>query len=215
MWPAGPEAPKDPPHARSPNRRHGPAVALADRVPPDCASEPRQSAVNAPPASTRRVDARLGPVRPASARRSASEPPSTQPHTPNRRLSVLLWPAQSGSDLFRRRSAPCRPPISARSVRFGPQPSLGRSMSPPLRRQPLKLPGSRLRRHSQGPPAPPPRPPAQFPAPPARGGTHRYSRPCTRTTGNERGMGNPAEAEISEEIDTPRDPRQEGYSIQM
>ena len=64
MWPSGPEAPKDPPHARSPNRRHGPAVALADRVPPDCASEPRQSAVNAPPASTRRVDARLGPVRP-------------------------------------------------------------------------------------------------------------------------------------------------------
>ena len=29
-------------------------------------------------------------------------------------------------------SPPCRPPISARSVRFGPQPGPGRSMSPPL-----------------------------------------------------------------------------------
>ena len=64
------------------------------RRPPSC---------NPAPVSTRPVDARIGQVRPASARRPASVPPSTRPHTPNRRLGALLWPAQPGSDPFGRR----------------------------------------------------------------------------------------------------------------
>ena len=117
------------------NRRHGApapsspsmraarrsrAAWLRCRAPPVDRQHPAAPSRNPAPASTRPVDARLGPVRPASARRPASEPPSTRPHTPNRRLGALLWSAQPGSDPFGRRAAACRPPISARSGAIRP-----------------------------------------------------------------------------------------------
>ena len=117
------------------NRRHGApappspsmraarrsrAAWLRFRAPPVDRQHPAAPSRNPAPASTRPVDARIGPVRPASARRPASEPPSTRPHTPNRRRGALLWPAQPGSDPFGRRSAACRPPISARSGAIRP-----------------------------------------------------------------------------------------------
>ena len=171
-------------------RRTGPAVALDEGCAPIAcrlvalpspASRPSTPAApsrNPVPASARPVDARIGPVRPASARRPASEPPSTRPHTPNRHRGALLWPAQPGSGPFGRRSAACRPPISARPGAIRPSTGPGRSMSPPLRPA-----GSRSScpaaacADPQGPPAPPPRPPAQFPA---GAGTraHTYGRAC-------------------------------------
>ena len=114
-------------------RRTGPVVALDEGCAsiacrlvalPSPASRPSTPrglpSCNPAPASIRPVDARLGPVRPASARRPASEPPSTRPHTPNRQRGAFLWPAQPGSDSFGRRSAACRPPISARSGAIRP-----------------------------------------------------------------------------------------------
>ena len=175
------------------NRRHGApappspsmraarrsrAAWLRFRAPPVDRQHPAAPSRNPAPASTRPVDARLGPVRPASARRPASEPPSTRPHTPNRRLGALLWPAQPGSDPFGRRSAACRPPISARSgaIRPSTRPwAVHVAASPPAgSRSSCPQPPAPTR---QGPPAPPPRPPAQFPA---GAGTraHTYARAC-------------------------------------
>ena len=194
-WPAGPEATKDPVPRSVSNRRHGApappspsmraarrsrAVWLCFRAPPVDRQHPA-GRLRATPRRPRHrlVDARIGPVRPTSAHRPASEPPSTRPHTPNRRLGALLWSAQPGSRPVR---AALRPPVGRRSalgqVRFGPQPGPGRSMSPPLRppaaAQAARQPPTPTR---QGPPAPPPRPPAQFPA---GAGTraHTYARAC-------------------------------------
>ena len=101
--------------------RRSRAAWLRFRAPPVDRQPPRRPPSRNPaPASTRPVDARIGPVRLASARRPASEPPSIRPHTPNRRLGALLWPAQPGSDPFGRRSAACRPPISVRSGAIWP-----------------------------------------------------------------------------------------------
>ena len=155
-------------------RRTGPAVALDDgcaliacrlvallspasrpSTPRRAFSQPRAGigAARRPPGSAR--------FAPASARRPASEPPSTRPHTPNRRRGALLWPAQPGSDPFGRRSAACRP-THQRSVRcdlaLNPAPAAHVAASP-TRRQPLKLPGSRLRRPVRDPRHPHPGPP--------------------------------------------------------
>ena len=190
--PGGDQSPRPSLRLQPSPRRTGPAVALDEGCAsiacclvalPSPASRPstprRPPSRNPAPASTRPVDARLGPVRPASARRPASVPPSTRPHTPNRRRGALLWSAQPGSDPFGRRAAACRPPISARSgaIRPSTRPWAVHVAASPGHRQPLKLPGSRLRRPAQGPPAPPPRPPAQFPA---GAGTraHTYARAC-------------------------------------
>ena len=91
------------------------------------------------------------------------------------RSSGPLSPAQT-------RSGGAQPPVGRPSalgqVRFGPQPGPGRSRSPPLRatgsRSSFRQPPAPTR---QGPPAPPPRPPAQFPA---GAGTraHTYARAC-------------------------------------
>ena len=191
-WPAGPEAPKARPSLRlqpSP-RRTGPAVALDEGCAPiTCRlvalpspasrpSTPRRASRNPAPASTRPVDARLGPVRPASARRPASEPSSTRPHTPNRRRGALLWPAQPGSDPFGRRSAACRPPISARSgaIRPSTRPWAVHVAASPARRQPLKLPGSRLRRPVRDPRHPHPGPPLSSRRGQGRARTHMPAR---------------------------------------
>ena len=164
------------PSMRAARRSH--AAWLRFRAPPVDRQHPAAHSRNPAPASTRPVDARIGPVRPASACRPASEPPSIRPHTSNRRLGALLWPAQP----VQTRSVGAQPPVGRRSafgqVRFGPQPGPGRSMSPPLRppaaAQAARQPPTPTR---QGPPAPPPRPPAQFPA---GAGTraHTYARAC-------------------------------------
>ena len=107
--------------------RRSRAAWLRFRAPPVDRQHPAAPSRNPAPASTRPVDARIGPVRPASARRPASVPPSTRPHTPNRRRGALLWPAQPGAD------PPVGRPSALGQVRFGPQPGPGRSMSPPLR----------------------------------------------------------------------------------
>ena len=113
----GAPAPPSPSMMAAPRSR---AAWLRFRAPPVDRQHPAAHSRNPAPASTRPVDARIGPVRLASARRPASEPPSIRPHTPNRRLGALLWPAQPGSDPFGRRSAACRPPISVRSGAIRP-----------------------------------------------------------------------------------------------
>ena len=157
------------------NRRHGApappspsmmaarrsrAAWLRFRAPPVDRQHPVAPSRNPAPASTRPVDARLGPFRPASARRPASEPPSTCPHTPNRRLGALLWSAQPGSDPFGQRSAACRPPISARSGAIWPstRPWAVHVAASPGHRQPLKLPAAACADRSGTPGTPTPAP---------------------------------------------------------
>ena len=169
-------ATKAPPLAPFSNRRHGApapsspsmmaarrsrAAWLRCRAPPVDRRHPAALSRNPAPASTRPVDARIGPVRPASARRPASEPPSTRPHTPNRRLGALLWSAQPGSDPFGRRSAACRPPISARSgaIRPSTRPWAVQVAAAPARRQALKLPAAACVRPVRDPRHPHPGPP--------------------------------------------------------
>ena len=173
------------------NRRHGApappspsmraarrsrAAWLRCRAPPVDRQHPVAPS-NPAPASTPPVDARLGPVRPASARRPASEPPSTRPHTPNRpsaRFCGPLSPAQT-------RSVGAQPPVGRPSalgqVRFGPQPGPGRSMSLPLRpagsRSSCPQPPAPTR---QGPPAPPTPAPRSVPG----GGRDARAHICPR-----------------------------------
>ena len=130
---------------------------------------PRQR-VSQPPAGldTARRHPRLGPVRPASARRPASEPPST----PTAYAESAAQRAPVARSVRLSRSGGAQPLSAAhqRSVRcdsaLNPAWAVHVAASPD-RRHPLRLPVSRLRRHSQGPPAWPPATPAQFPAPPA------------------------------------------------
>ena len=175
------------------NRRHGApappspsmmaarrsrAAWLRCRAPPVDRQHPAALSRNPAPASTRPVDARLGPVRPASARRPASEPPSTRPHTPNRRLarasvvrSARLRPVRSALSRLsaaHQRSVRCDLALNpALAVHVAASPARGSRSSCP----------AAACADPQGPPAPPPRPPAQFPA---GAGTraHTYARAC-------------------------------------
>ena len=172
---------QSPPHAPSPAVATAPAPTepslRADRVPPGCASEPRQvdrqhpaaPSRNPAPASTRPVDT------PGSARfvlhRRADRPPNR--HRPNRirrigGISVLLWPAQSGSAVRAALSPLSAAPSALGRLDSALNPALGgpcrRLSRPPAAAQAARQPPAST---PQGPPAWPPATPAQFPAPPA------------------------------------------------
>ena len=174
-WPAGPEAHQDPPSPRlqpSP-RRTGPVVALDDGCAPIACRLVALPSPASRPSTPRRAfsqpragldTARRRPARPGSPpHRSADLPPSrhrpaAHPESAARRASVV-------------RSARLRPVRSAlsrlsaahqRSVRCDSalNPALGGPCrASPARRQPLKLPGSRLRRPVRDPRHPHPGPP--------------------------------------------------------
>ena len=198
MWPAGPAASKDPPHAPYSNRRHGAAAPPS----PSMRTARRWRAAwlrfRAPPVD-RQHPAGLDTARrtPGSARfvlhRGADRPPSR--HRPNR-IRRIGGSACSCGPLSRAqtRSGGAQPPVGRPSALGRLDSALNPALGGPCRR--LSRPPAAAQAARQlpaptlpGTPGTPTPAPRSVPGTTGARGTHRYSRPCTRTTGNERGMG--------------------------
>ena len=173
-------------------------------MPPGCASEPRQSTVNTPPAAFLQPragldTARRRPVRPGSScigaqtgLRAAIDPPAYL-ESAARRASVAR---SAGSDPFGRRSAALSA-ADQRSVRcdLALNPALrGPCRRLSARRQPLKLPGSRLRRPVRDPRLPHPGPPLSSRRGQGRARTHMPARAAWKFSERKSERGRPPAA---------------------